>query len=214
MRLIDCFSPLISVALHAQNSEMGAESVAEQLTTLVERCRVLCGDHGYSAHQREQALFAVAVWIDEQRLCDERLRGQWVHYSLQKALFNTTNGGDEFYNRFEQLDKADTELCEVYLYCLVMGFRGKMFDSEDVFEQFCQETFGCDSASIGGSLPEPLFPASYDCGDGGGKWKRRNRSFFLTLLFMVLSAGLLGGLYLLGERSLGMVYSSLKTAGL
>ena len=216
MRLIDCFTPLISFALHAQanSSDIEPEKLAEQFIDFVKRCRALCDEHGFRENERESGLFAVVAWIDEQRLCDPLLGDQWVHYLLQKTLFNTTNSGDEFYDRFSKIDNENDELRNVYIHCLALGFRGKMYESADVFEDFCQQTFACDSESIGGSLPDPLFPQSYASTDGGSLLQGRSRRVLSSLFFVVLSAGILGGLYLLGERSLGLLYSSLKMVAL
>jgi len=215
MRLIDCFSTLISFALHTERKpEREADKIYAQYIDFVQQCRSLCDEHGYSQYLREHALFAIVVWIDEQRLCDERLRVEWIHFSLQRELFNTTNGGDDFYTRFVDISEEDVELREVYIHCLVLGFRGNMYNRPEMFEDFCQKTLGCDSVAIGAILPDPLFPESYNIKTPGRFRRRRNWTGLSSVFFVIVSVGLLGCFYFLGQRSLGMVLASLKSIGL
>ncbi len=221
MRLIDCFSSLISFALYSQNRPDltaldSAEKIHARCKQFVEESRMCCQDKGYSEAQQEGALFAVVAWVDEYRLCAaEQADSQWLHYELQRTFFNTSNAGDEFYDRFHAIAAEDKELLEVYAYCLALGFRGRLYDDPEAFDDFCQQFLGAGGDEIGGSLPDLLFAEGYDPESTGTSGRRM--SFLpstFTLLFFFFSVCMVGGLYLLGNRSLQALYSSLPAVGL
>lgn len=219
MRLIDCFAPLISYTFQNQLTtgieEIAPLKVQEQFLELTALCRQNCDQQGFSQEQRENALFAVIAWIDEQRLCDNDTDRQWLHLELQKVLFNTSIAGDEFYNRFAIIPELDDQVREVFAYCLVLGFRGRMYDSPEMFTDFCQVSFGSDIESLSGQFSEQLF------GEGflGAQKGQRLKTFSLFpvpfhLAVVLLSVGLLGGLFFFCQRSLNVLYASLPTVGL
>ncbi len=215
MRLIDCFALLISSALHPKSLslETDATEVHGQFITLGNQCQLLCDQYGFSRDQQQEALFAIVVWIDEQRLSNGELRQWWLASSLQNTLFNTTNGGDEFYRRLARI-KGNDQLLEVYKHCLALGFRGNMFKEKDQFDTFYRETFACSSNGIEEDMPIPLFPESY--GTDSSQSKRRHRIGSITsfIFTIVVTSALLGGLFFLGQKSLEIASSSLKTVGL
>lgn len=218
MRLIDCFSPLISLALHGQTASnvQEIESLHGQFMSFVEQSRRVSEEHGYTEKQCDSALFAVVAWIDERNLCNPDVGNIWVHLQLQKTLFNTTSAGDEFFERFTGFTEQDSELFDVYRTCLSLGFRGRMYDDQEVFDEFCLDNFGCHMAEVTDLLPAPLFAQAYE---SPGKKKRRSmrgigssalQSFFLLLA----SLALLGGMYFFCQQSLESLYISLNSIGL
>ncbi len=221
MQLIDCFSPLISFALYSREQMEtdgldSSEQVYDRFLSFVEQSRQCCSKNGYSRAQQENGLFAVIAWIDEYRLCAaEQSGGRWLHYELQRSLFNTSSAGDEFYDRLDAAEPDDSELRDVFVYCLAMGFRGRMFDDPEAFDAFCQERLGISADNLGGSLPEILFAGGYPANDTGRKGSRRRflPSTFSLFVFLI-SLGVLGGLYLLCRQSLLGLYSTLPAIGL
>ncbi len=220
MKLIDCYAPLISFTLYDHAHEQAkddnsAQKVHERFLELVEQGRRCCNGHGYTPHQREEALFAVVVWIDEFRLCEAEHSGpQWFHYELQRALFNTSNGGDEFYEHLSRISPEDNELRDVFIYCLSLGFRGRFFDDPDGFDQFCKDTLGIKSEDIGGILPDILFASGYlppDAKASAAKHRFMPSSF--TILLVLFTIGGLGAVYLFCQQSLEHIYSFLSAPG-
>ncbi|WP_051305476.1 DotU family type IV/VI secretion system protein [Desulfogranum mediterraneum] len=219
MRLIDCFAPLISLSFqdHAQAADPGMDPAAiqQQYLERVDQCRQRCDQQGYSQRQREDALFAVIAWIDEQRLCAPQADSRWLHLELQKVLFNTSVAGDEFYQRLAATAEEDSQLREVFAYCLILGFRGRMYDRPQAFADLCQQSFGCKLEAFAAELPAQLFAAGPQAAAKKTMLKRLSFSRAShSLLMLLLSLGILGGLFYFGQRSLETLYSSITTAGL
>lgn len=86
---------------------------------------------GYASEDVRLAVYAVVVLLDESVL-ESRLAafGEWANRPLQEELFGGHVGGDVFFERMrELLGRPDTEraadVLEVYLLCLLLGFRGR-----------------------------------------------------------------------------------------
>jgi type VI secretion system protein ImpK len=80
------------------------------------------------------AKFALAALIDE-AIMNSPWPGKndWEKHMLQDELFNTTNAGEEFFTKLEELRRAErreTELLEVFHWCLLLGFVGRQNDRE------------------------------------------------------------------------------------
>lgn len=215
MRLIECFSSLISFALYQQQnsvSEQNRKTISGQFRDFIDKSRQTSIQQGFTEYQFDQALFAVVAWIDEQQLNGDGSTVGWVHFLLQKQLFNTTNAGDEFYQRIGDISQ-DLPVLEVYQYCFALGFRGRLYDDES-FQEYYRGIFGAEQNIFDSSLPEPLFPGGQITTGkkrSGVKWFSSVSSAFIMLL---ISVTLLGGLYFLGRRSLEMFLSTITSLGL
>ncbi len=220
MRLIDCYAPLISFTLYDQahikaKGGDSAENIHERFLELVEQGRRCCDAHDYTTQQREEALFAIVAWIDEFRLCEAEQAGhQWFHYELQRALFNTSNGGDEFYDHLSRISSEDHELREVFIHCLSLGFRGRFFDDPEGFDQFCQDTLGITADMIGGELPDVLFASGYFPSESKRpSMRHRFLPSSFTILLVLITLGGLGAVYFFCQQSLEHIYSFLSLPG-
>jgi type VI secretion system protein ImpK len=86
---------------------------------------------GYSSEDVKLAVFAVVVLLDESALQSRQgAFGEWARRPLQEELFGEHVGGDSFYERIrELLGRADVDraadVLEVYVLCLLLGFRGR-----------------------------------------------------------------------------------------
>lgn len=86
---------------------------------------------GYSSEDVKLAVYAVVVMLDETALQSRQAAfGEWARQPLQEELFGGHVGGDVFFERIrELLGRADAErsvdVLEVYLLCLLLGFRGR-----------------------------------------------------------------------------------------
>jgi type VI secretion system protein ImpK len=86
---------------------------------------------GYSSDDVRLAVYAVVVLLDESVLQSRQAAfGEWARQPLQEELFGGHVGGDAFFERIrELLARQDAEgaadVLEVYLLCLLLGFRGR-----------------------------------------------------------------------------------------
>ncbi|XOF34788.1 MAG: DotU family type IV/VI secretion system protein [Candidatus Electrothrix sp. YB6] len=163
MRLVDCFCDLFAFVLRlSENAEQytDARQVHEHCLGLIEEVRECGRQRGYDQQQFEEALFAVIVWMDEAILCaDLPFRSEWSNHLLQRHLFHTNNGGDEFYDRLEAADRQDEQLLEVFAYCFALGFRGRFYGDPASLEERRAALY---SRLDNGSAPsKKLFPAGY-----------------------------------------------------
>jgi len=82
-----------------------------------------------SAEDIDDSKFALAAFIDETVASSPwKQKGVWLSRTLQDELFDTTNAGEEFFDKLKELQSNPSErtsLLEVYYLCLVLGFEGK-----------------------------------------------------------------------------------------
>jgi type VI secretion system protein ImpK len=216
MHLVDCFTSLICFTLQdgsvMKDQGFGSDdTIHDHFFELVGQARRECVANGFDEQQCEEGLFAVIAWIDEYRLCEQaRENNTWLHNELQRTLFNTSSAGDEFYDHFDNIPSDDQELKAVYIHCLALGFRGRLFDDPDGFADFCQKKLGCRAGEIGGDLPQPLFPEGYFPESGSGLLKKKHflPSSFTVLVFLLSLVGA-GAVYWVCRIALGQLYASL-----
>ena len=110
----------------------------------------------------------------------------WVKHQLQRKYFNTTNAGEEFFQKMAGLPEDETELRGVYAYCLSLGFSGKYFREEDVhrINEIKQHNLRLltDEGEI--DYPEQLFPDAYAKTGVHRKW--HNRPGVLSVILFIL----------------------------
>jgi type VI secretion system protein ImpK len=141
MRLIDCFADVI--ALTAQQVESinagGAQPEYDEVSlsirkTLIEHARDYIA-WGYTEEQYKLAKFSVVAYIDEAILSSRwDSKEKWRRELLQVSEFKTVNAGEDFFthlNNLSPVTAADSDIREVYYYCLMFGFCGKYFDTDD-----------------------------------------------------------------------------------
>jgi type IV/VI secretion system ImpK/VasF family protein len=74
----------------------------------------------------DAARFAVCAWIDEKVLNSSwAYRETWKGDLLQEAFYNTTHAGEEFFTRLDGLKSTQDSVRQVYLLCLLLGFKGR-----------------------------------------------------------------------------------------
>ena len=100
----------------------------KDIDILLEQSVKLFRREGFSEKDYDQAKFAVCAWVDESILCSAWAeKEKWENEQLQRVFYNTTNAGEEFFDRLYLLSVENREVLEVYCACLVMGFRGRYF---------------------------------------------------------------------------------------
>ncbi|MCI5130599.1 MAG: DotU family type IV/VI secretion system protein [Candidatus Electrothrix sp. EH2] len=194
MRLVDCFCDLFAFVLRlsenaAQYSD--ARQVHEHCLGLVEEVRECGRKRGYDQPRFEEALFAVIVWMDEAILCaDLPFTADWSNYLLQRHLFQTNNGGDEFYDRLETADRQDEQLLEVFAYCFALGFCGRLYGDTDSLEE--QHAALYSRLHNGSSPSKKLFPSGYCSSERHGYkppkvYMLRSLALFLVPLSLLIA---------------------------
>ena len=86
---------------------------------------------GYEANDVKLAIYAYAAFLDETVLNSaQALFGEWTRQPLQEEIFGEHMAGENFFRYLQDLlgrpDSQDlSDLLEVYLLCLQLGFRGR-----------------------------------------------------------------------------------------
>jgi type VI secretion system protein ImpK len=86
---------------------------------------------GYPSEDVRLAVYAVVVLLDESVLQSRQVAFRdWARQPLQEELFGGHIGGEVFYERLRELlgredAEAVADVLEVYLLCLLLGFRGR-----------------------------------------------------------------------------------------
>ncbi|EDX5730407.1 DotU family type IV/VI secretion system protein [Salmonella enterica] len=85
---------------------------------------------GYGPRVCDAAFFAVVAWLDERVLCSSLpVAGEWRKHLLQTHFFQTTTGGELFFEKLKSLESDEgtsdnLTLCVLYYFCLLLGFQG------------------------------------------------------------------------------------------
>lgn len=136
MRLIDCF---IEIITHTScflktvvDDQPEASAVDHEYTLLFQRAEDLMKKGKFDRESWDSARFAVCAWVDEMILCSSwEGRSAWLHNQLQRVYYKSTNAGEEFFERLDQLEPDAKDIREVYAYCLALWFKGRYFRKED-----------------------------------------------------------------------------------
>lgn len=91
---------------------------------------------GYSFEEYKEAQYLMAVLADEILInLNWAGRETWTSQLLEHALFETSNAGDIFFEKLNDLlrrsQASKKELAKVYLFALSLGFQGKFRGKED-----------------------------------------------------------------------------------
>jgi len=139
MHLVDCFVDVFTFVrqLTAADSEpMSDTEVRQRLDELLATKAHLALEGGYQSHHYEDAKFAVVAWLDEKIIASElTIKDQWRSELAQKHYFNTSKGGQVFFEKLsalDQFDAFDMDVREVFFYCLAFGFHGKYYTDAGV----------------------------------------------------------------------------------
>jgi type IV/VI secretion system ImpK/VasF family protein len=92
-------------------------------------------------HSVTLIFFALVVMLDEeiQNILSSQKSGQWS--PLQQDLFNTTNGGEIFFENLDELlenHQVHSFVHEVYYFVLKKGFRGKYAKSPNRITKYLE----------------------------------------------------------------------------
>jgi len=208
MRLRDCFAELIAYVAYFIRSKNKDNVAFSQVQTDVQR--LLAGtestmrDEGIATEEYDEARFAVCAWVDEALLSSTWTgRSEWQKDSLQRRYFQTTDAGQEFFERLNSLGQQQRDAREIYYLCLAMGFKGRYHQEGDepLLEQLKTSNL---KFLLGSSVGLPsldrneLFPEAYPV-EGTELAPSGRKSFFtpLTLTALISPLVLFGGLFLI-----------------
>ena len=124
-------------------SELGApENLRQKILALFAKMETEGAKRGIPPADLHDAKFALTALLDE-TIMGSPWPGKsgWEKRMLQDEIFNTTNAGEEFFTRLDQLRRAErkaTELLEVFHWCLLLGFEGR-YDDRQALELLIRE---------------------------------------------------------------------------
>ena len=143
MRLRDCFAELIAYVAYFLKTDTTSNLSFGQVQTDVQRLlsesESLMRDGGIASEEYNEARFAVCAWVDEALLSSNWPgKVEWQRDSLQRKYFQTSDAGEEFFDRLNRLGQQQRDAREMYFLCLAMGFKGRYHQDGDepaAFEQ-------------------------------------------------------------------------------
>lgn len=212
MKLVALFVPLMAYVQGLHRQEMPqAQAVQDELQHLIKQARDGALSCDIDLEQFHAALFPVVAWTDERLSVMPQWQESraWRAFMLQRKLFATSLGGVQFFERLEKLEPNDTELREVFVTCLALGFVGRYSlnpNSPELvslrqaqYRMLRPEQSGTNNP---GALP--LFPEAYRLVTGNAKARRlRLGSRFFWLVVIVLPVVLIVGLAYWFDHQLG-----------
>ena len=181
MQLIDAFTDILYFTVVNKDIDFGQfdlQHLQKRYQEMISDAERAVRQSGIPDSRWRNALFGVAVWIDEVVLLSEwPHRTVWQKQSLQRTYFHTANGGSEFYKRLESLDTSETEVLEMYDVIMSLGFKGELFRDTDAAKKLhiTERTMRLLASTCDLSIPEKIFGSAYgshfdlERGSGNGK---------------------------------------------
>ncbi|RNC71728.1 MAG: DotU family type IV/VI secretion system protein [Desulfuromonadales bacterium] len=171
MHLTDCFMELLAYAIHFLRTAAVRQppygEVRKEIDLLLAQSESAFRRCSFSRDEYELARFAVCAWIDEAVLSSAwSEKGLWLREQLQRLHYNTTEAGEEFFDRLNALGLHQREVREVFYLCLALGFTGKYCKPGDEY-QLEQVKTAQLKLLVGSSVGLPslerteLFPEAY-----------------------------------------------------
>ncbi len=136
MRLSDYFAELIAYVLYflryMDKKPVPFEQLRNDIQRLLSESEQCLQENRFPAEDYQAGRFAVCAWVDEVILSSSwEYRGQWQKEQLQRLYYNTTEAGEEFFDKLNQLGPQQREVREIFYLCLAMGFKGRYCNKGD-----------------------------------------------------------------------------------
>lgn len=165
-RLAAAAGPLLSllIVLRRNRDLDRLSDLRPTVDRLFQEFRARAREEGFTLDEVDDASYALAAAFDESVLTARwEGRDEWQRNSLAKRFCNDEFVGIGFYDRLAQVRRASPprpEAVEVFYYCLVSGFQGKMVEDPKAHAFLSEEL----SAEIGTGektlsphgIPEPV----------------------------------------------------------
>ncbi len=216
MHLSDCFMEVFAYVTYflrsAEAKQPTHEQVKQHVKRLLKESEGIMGRGGLSRDDYDMARFAVYAWIDEAILKSSWAeKGLWLKDQLQRQYYNTTDAGEEFFDRLNALGLHQREVREVYYLCLALGFSGRYCHPGDEY-QLDQIRTSTLKLLLGSSVGLPslaradLFPEAYpNCSADPAARGRRFRFDLVTVFCLSAPVILFAVLYLVYRFTLNGV---------
>ncbi|MFW5836606.1 MAG: DotU family type IV/VI secretion system protein [Desulfovibrionaceae bacterium] len=211
MRLMDCFAGFFAYVGYLVKDPLMAsasyETVRQDVERLVGEAMACCERRETPKGHAENAKFAICAWADEAILTSKWPgRNEWLKQPLQREHFDTSNAGEEFFQRLGELTPdEEVEVLEVFAACLAMGFVGEFFRVREPakLQEVRRKSVELAVGGRGPSVTEALFPFAYGsrerAGAGRKLWKRFDP---WALVFFVLPLVICGTIFYVYEHHL------------
>lgn len=136
MRLSDYFAELIAYVLYflryMDRKSVPFEQLRNDIQRLLSESERCLQENRFPTEDYQLGRFAVCAWIDEAILSSSwDYRGQWQKEQLQRLYYNTTEAGEEFFDKLNKLGPQQREVREIFYLCLAMGFKGRYCNKGD-----------------------------------------------------------------------------------
>ena len=139
MHLSDCFIETMAYITYVLKSVEARQPAYDEVYTAV---RSLLKDSENNVARGliprddyDQARFAICAWVDEAILSSRWLhKNRWLNDQLQRFHYNTTDGGQEFFDRLNTIGLHQRDVREVYYLCLALGFTGRYCNHGDEYQ--------------------------------------------------------------------------------
>jgi len=147
MKLLDCYMPVfiqISDVETNYNRYDSFQNTRDKFTLIIEQAVSRAENLNITDRERDDAFYAVTVLIDEKILCSSlNFRDEWRDNLLQYKYFGNSVGGELFFEKLDDLDGIHSEALSVFLFCLLLGFKGKYIESnQDVIGDYISKLHG------------------------------------------------------------------------
>ena len=166
----------------------------------------------FTQEDYDQSRFMICAWTDEAILNSQwNYKDQWQKEQLQRIYYNTTEAGEEVFERLNALGLHQREVREVYYLCLALGFMGRYCKKGDEYllEQLKTSNL---KLLLGSSVGIPslermdLFPEAYPTRSFDmGPPKSRFRLSVFTVIAVAMPVVLFGLLFLIYRFALNGV---------
>jgi type VI secretion system protein ImpK len=183
MQLVECYFPLFGFISRTRMDEtLEYASYREAIINHVDQATALSEKVAASEADVHQARFAILVWLDEMILRSRLSLGQiWRDNLLQTEYYQTEYGGEEFFQRMDSLSADQISVRQVYLTCLLLGFKGKYhhLDVNDLKKKISQERGCLPAAWREVDSDAEITPIEADDKMNAFSWKNIDRSLLL-----------------------------------
>jgi len=138
MRLTDCFIDIIAYVAYFTRkvdvSQPPFEKIQADTLRLLSASQALMNQGNFTPDDYDLARFAVVAWVDETIMNSTwSHRDRWKRELLQRKYYQTTDAGEIFFERLNQLGPHQRDVREIYYLCLAMGFSGQYCHGGDEF---------------------------------------------------------------------------------
>jgi type VI secretion system protein ImpK len=203
MNLSALFVPLMAYVQGLERQQdADAGQVYEQLQQQIKSAREQALEQSMDLSRFQEALFPVVAWVDERLslMPAWQTSRAWRAYMLQRKLYGTNLAGVQFFERLQNLAPDDSDLRELYVMCLALGFVGRYSQNPNNPElvALCQDNYKMlrpEWISESEGTLSRLFPEAYRLlvrQRSRRSWRLGSKAFWL--LIVVVPIVLIGGL--------------------